>query len=232
MRVAAFFDVDGTLLSCNSASLFARHIYGNGLVSRLDVLRVAYHLARYRFGMLSPAEILRPAMNFVSGRPESWLVEICDRWYEEEVRPQVHDRMRELVEEHREQGHELALLSSTSCYLGDPIGRDLAIEHRLVNRLVLDDEGRFTGRMVEPLCFREGKVTYAERFAAERDLDLSRSFFYTDSITDLAALELVGEPRIVNPDPRLRRVARQRGWPVLELPRPSSSVASSAREKA
>ena len=104
MRVAAFFDIDGTLLACNSARLFARHVYASGLMTRLDVARVAYHLMRYRLGLLSPADILRPAMNFVRGRPESWLVDLCEPWYDEHVRPQVHDRMREIVEEHREQG--------------------------------------------------------------------------------------------------------------------------------
>lgn len=223
MRIAAFFDIDGTVLSCNSARLFAQHLQRKGLVRRIEVLVVAYHLARYRLGLLSPAEILRPAMSFVVGRPERWMIEMCDAWYREEVRPHIHDRMRELVEEHRSDGHLPVLLSSTTCYLGDPLGRELDIEHRLVNRLLLDGDGNFTGRLAEPLCFGHGKVIHAERFAERHGVDLSRSFFYTDSITDLAALELVGEPRIVNPDPRLRRVAKQRGWPVLELPVPAAT---------
>src|SRR2546430_2634453 len=68
-----------------------------------------------------------------------------------------------------------------------------------------------------PVCYGEGKIYWAQRFATAQGVDLGRSYFYTDSITDLPVLERVGEPRIVNPDPRLRRVAARRGWPVLQL---------------
>jgi len=78
-------------------------------------------------------------------------------------------------------------------------------------------DGRFTGEAVRPVCYGAGKIYWAERFATAQGVDLGRSYFYTDSITDLPVLERVGEPRIVNPDPRLRRVAARRGWPVLQL---------------
>ena len=70
---------------------------------------------------------------------------------------------------------------------------------------------------MRPVCYGAGKTYWAERFAAAEGLDLARSYFYTDSITDLPVLERVGEPRVVNPDPRLRRAAMRRGWPVLQL---------------
>ena len=77
-------------------------------------------------------------------------------------------------------------------------------------------DGRFTGRAVLPLCYGRGKIERAERFAAEHGIDLARSYFYSDSISDLPMLERVGEPRVVCPDPRLRREARRRRWPILE----------------
>jgi phosphoserine phosphatase len=76
------------------------------------------------------------------------------------------------------------------------------------------EDGRLTGRIVPPVCYGPGKVVWAERFAAEHRVDLSASYFYTDSITDLPLLEQVGHPVAVNPDPRLRRLARRQGWPV------------------
>jgi putative phosphoserine phosphatase / 1-acylglycerol-3-phosphate O-acyltransferase len=78
-------------------------------------------------------------------------------------------------------------------------------------------DGRFTGEAVRPVCYGDGKMYWAERFAAAEGLELDQSYFYTDSITDLPVLERVGEPRVVNPDPRLRRLALRRGWPVLQL---------------
>jgi phosphoserine phosphatase len=67
---------------------------------------------------------------------------------------------------------------------------------------------------VPPVCYGQGKVVWAERFAAEWDVDLAASYFYTDSISDLPLLERVGHPIAVNPDTRLRRLARARRWPV------------------
>ena len=75
-------------------------------------------------------------------------------------------------------------------------------------------DGRLTGKVVPPVCFGPGKIVWAERFAAEYGVDLSSSYFYTDSISDLPLLERVRYPVAVNPDPRLRRLARKRGWPV------------------
>jgi phosphoserine phosphatase len=65
------------------------------------------------------------------------------------------------------------------------------------------------------VCYGRGKAYWAERFAAEHGVDLTRSYFYTDSITDLPVLDRVGHPRVVHPDPRLRRLAQRRGWQVL-----------------
>ena len=75
-------------------------------------------------------------------------------------------------------------------------------------------DGRFTGRIVEPICHGRGKLYWAQQFCAQEGIDLAKSYFYTDSIRDLPTLEAVGHPRPVNPDRPLLREARQRGWPV------------------
>ena len=80
--------------------------------------------------------------------------------------------------------------------------------------------GLFTGNYVEPLCFRKGKVFWAEKFAKDLGGKLQESTFYTDSITDLPLLERVKDPRVVNPDLKLRAVARKRGWPILSFASP------------
>jgi HAD superfamily hydrolase (TIGR01490 family) len=122
--------------------------------------------------------------------------------------------MAALVAAHREAGHLTVLLTSATRYLAEPLGADLGIDHFLVTELVVRD-GRFTGQVIEPVCYGRGKVYWAERFAAEHGVDLTRSYFYTDSITDLPVLDRVGHPRVVHPDPRLRRLAQRRGWQVL-----------------
>ncbi len=114
---------------------------------------------------------------------------------------------------HRESGHLVAILTSSTPYVTEPLARHLGIEHVICTRLGIRD-GKFDGTFLRPGCFGAGKVHWAEEFARGHDVDLERSFFYTDSYTDLPMLERVGARQVVNPDTRLRRLALQRGWPI------------------
>ena len=80
-------------------------------------------------------------------------------------------------------------------------------------RLEVED-GLFTGRVVEPICFEEGKIFWLKKLIEDQNIDLARSWFYTDSITDIPLLDRVGHPVVVNPDPLLYRTALRRRWPV------------------
>jgi len=214
VAVAALFDIDGTLLARNSAPLYMSHLRRTGQARRRDVARTLYYLFWYKLGLLDVRSALEVSMAFVRGRDEAALAADCLTWYREAVRPYVFPSMAALVEAHRRAGHLTVILTSATRYLAEPLGADLEIGHFLVTELVVR-EGRFTGEVVEPVCYGRGKVYWAERFAAEHDVDLGQSYFYTDSITDLPVLDRVGHPRVVHPDPRLRRIAQRRGWQVL-----------------
>ena len=108
--------------------------------------------------------------------------------------------------------------SSTSSlnYVSELVCRDLGLDDYVSNRFEVDDDGLYTGRVIEPLCFGAGKVLLAERYVARYGVSLSEALFYTDSLSDLPMLEAVGRPVAVHPDPRLRRLVRQRRWPMIE----------------
>ncbi len=214
MAVAALFDIDGTLLGRNTAPLYMSHLRRTGQARRRDVARTLYYLFWYKLGLLDVRRALEVSMEFVRGRDEAAMMADCVGWYREAVRPWVFPGMAARVAAHRREGHVLALLTSATRYLAEPLGADLGIEHLLVTQLVVRN-GLFTGEVIQPVCYGRGKVHWAERFAAEQGIDLRASYFYTDSITDLPVLDRVGHPRVVHPDPRLRRLAQRRGWPVL-----------------
>lgn len=86
----------------------------------------------------------------------------------------------------------------------------------LSNAFYVDAKGQMTGDFERPLCFGQGKVQRAERWCAQRGLSLDKSWFYSDSLSDRSMLERVANPRVVNPDPRLRRLARRRQWPIFD----------------
>src|SRR2546428_6133936 len=129
------------------------------------------------------------------------------------ARRYIFPAMAEAVEAHRRAGHVPAILTSATRYLAEPLAADLGIRHVLVTQLVVRD-GRFTGEAVRPVCYGAGKIYWAERFAQRHGIDLRRSYFYTDSVTDLPVLERAGEPPVGHPHPVLRRAAERRGWPV------------------
>jgi HAD superfamily hydrolase (TIGR01490 family) len=216
VAIAAFFDIDGTLIARNSASLYMRHLRRTGQARRRDVARTLYYLGRYKLGLLDVNRALVVSLGWIRGRVEAIVRTDCEQWYARTVRPFLFPAMAATVEAHRRAGHVLAIVTSATRYLAEPLAADLGIEHLLVTQLLVAD-GCFTGEAVRPVCYGAGKTYWAERFAAERQVDLERSYFYTDSITDLPLLERVGEPRVVNPDPRLRRTAHRRGWPVLQI---------------
>jgi HAD superfamily hydrolase (TIGR01490 family) len=223
VAVAAFFDVDGTLIAKNSGPLYMRFLRRRGEIRRRDALRTLYFYLRYRLNLLDVDEALERSSRWIRGKREEAVAEHCRLWYREMVRQYLQPEMVRRVREHEAQGHLVALLSSTTNYLAEPLAEDLGIEHLLVSRLVVR-HGRFTGEALRPLCYGEGKIHWARKFAGEHGVDLGASYFYTDSVTDVPMLELVGHPQVVNPDPLLRRLARRRGWTVLR-PRLDGSVA-------
>src|SRR5690606_22889710 len=133
-----------------------------------------------------------------------------ETFFERDVAWAICAEARERIEIHRRQGHLVALLTSATHFLSTPVARALAVDHILCTEVEID-AGLLTGRTIEPLCYGVGKVLRAEQFAEHHDIDLASSYFYSDSISDLPMLERVGHPRVVNPDPRLRRVALGRG---------------------
>jgi len=218
MRVAAFFDIDHTLIAGDSALLFVRHLLQRGELGYRDLLPPLYYNLLYRMNLLDIYAVFRRYQSWVRGQAHSDMQQLCLEWYEERVRPLIYPEMTARVVEHRGAGHVVALLSSATTYIAEPLARELEIEHLLVNRLLVT-EGRLTGEAVLPLCWGDGKAHWARHFAAAHDIDLPGSYFYTDSITDLPVLELVGNPRPVNPDRLLRRAARRRGWPIATMQR-------------
>jgi HAD superfamily hydrolase (TIGR01490 family) len=213
VTVAALFDIDGTLIARNSAPLYMQHLRRTGQARRRDVAWTVYYVARYKLGLLDLERALAVSMAWIRGRDEAVVRADTQAWYREVIRPYVYPAMAATVAAHQRAGHVTALLTSATRYLAEPLAADLGVPHVLVTQLAVVD-GRFTGEAIRPVCYGAGKTYWAERFAAERGIDLDRSYFYTDSITDMPVLQRVGEPRVVNPDPRLRREATRRGWPV------------------
>jgi HAD superfamily hydrolase (TIGR01490 family) len=211
----AFFDFDETLIVGNSGHLWIRRELRQGHISRLQALRAASWMVRYRLGFASMEEALRTAIGSLAGTAEGALRQRTRDFYEEEVRQLYRPGAREAVESHRARGEACVLLTASSLYLSELVSAELQLDGVLCNRFAVRD-GLHTGESEGELCFGTGKLRYAEAYARRRGVSLSGCTFYTDSYSDLPVLEQVGSPVVVNPDRRLRREARLRGWKVVE----------------
>ncbi|HUT53595.1 MAG TPA: HAD family hydrolase [bacterium] len=211
----AFFDVDYTVLSSNSATLFVKYLRQQGKVGARELLVTLYWVARYKLNLVNFEYLALRETRKLAGQPEREMIELCNRWFDEMVIAYIYQDAVAKIEEHRKKGDTLVLLTAATTYLTEPLARRLRVPHFLCNRLEVDEDGNFTGELIRPFSYGAGKLVLAERFAAEHGLDLGESYYYSDSITDLPVLEGFRHPMIVNPDPLLRREARRRNWPVL-----------------
>jgi HAD superfamily hydrolase (TIGR01490 family) len=210
---AALFDLDRTLVRVNTASLYVRYQRDTGQATWRDSLRTAVWLARYSVGLIDAPAVAEKALAAFRGKQERWMIETCEQWYLDYVRQHICDSARSTVERHRSAGDLLAIVTGTTPYAARPLARELGIEHVVCTELEVED-GAFTGRVHKPLAYGSGKVALAEKLADKLGFVLDDAVFYTDSITDLPLLERVRDRVVVNPDAHLRRVAKQRGWPI------------------
>ncbi|MBI5479862.1 MAG: HAD family hydrolase [Deltaproteobacteria bacterium] len=217
-QAAAFFDMDKTVLAVNSGTLWLQHLVTHREITVYNLARALWWLALYQLALVDGEFVTAEGVSTVKGQREADMRRVCDRWFAEKVAPHITAGACARVAEHRAEGHLLAVLSSSSPYASEPLGAHLGIPHVLCTRLEVQD-GIFTGGVAGSVCFGRGKVRVAEEFARERDVDFSASWFYTDSYSDLPMLARVGHPVAVNPDLRLRRHARARGWPILSWTR-------------
>lgn len=231
-RSAAFFDLDKTILATSSALAFARPFYRGGLIGRSDVIRSAY--AQFIF-LASGAdhdqmETMRRYMSeLVTGWDVAKVREIVAETIDVIIDPAVYEEAVALMDEHRAAGRDIVIISSSGTEVVEPIGERLGVDVAIGTQLVVED-GRYTGEMLF-YAYGEGKAQAMRDLADERGYDLARSYAYTDSVTDLPMLDIVGHPTAVNPDAELRRVASERGWPVVDFARPVSMRSRLALEK-
>ncbi|MBX3028364.1 HAD family hydrolase [bacterium] len=212
----AFFDLDKTLISRNSATLWIRAEMADGRLSRLRALHAFTYVVRYSLGLVEIEDTIRRSVTTIAGQREAEMARRAVDFYRARVRPIFRPGGRAVLDAHRAAGDRLVLLTSSSSYVAEQVTRDLALDDYLCSRFEVDADGCYTGRLIEPLCYGRGKLELARRCAAAHGVGLEACAFYTDSIADLPMLEAVGEPAAVHPDPKLRRLARQRGWPVLD----------------
>lgn len=216
---AAFYDVDGTLIRINIVHAFAfyaaRHpslldstIRTVKTVAQLPVFWAADKLSRKWFN-----EIFYRSYE---GASEDRLLTLSEELFEDVIQPNIYPRARDLIEESRRAGCRQVIVSGALDFTMRPLARYLGVDDFIANRLEFHD-GYATGKLRKPFVAGATKAQIMRDYARAHDVDLAESWAYSDSYSDFPMLAVVGHPTAVNPDLRLRSVARSYDWPVLDL---------------
>jgi HAD superfamily hydrolase (TIGR01490 family) len=221
LRSAAFFDLDKTIIAKSSTLAFSKPFQAGGLISRGAVLRSAYAQFVYVVGGADHDQIekMRAFMSqLVAGWDVATVREIVADTLHNIVDPLVYDEAVSLIEEHRAAGRDVVIVSTSGTEVVEPIGALLGADIVIASRLE-EVDGKYTGN-IDYYAYAEEKARAIVELAEERGYDLERSFAYSDSITDLPMLEVVGHAHAVNPDKELRKAAAAHGWPILVFTKP------------
>ncbi|WP_110241104.1 HAD family hydrolase [Nocardioides gilvus] len=220
--VAAFFDLDKTIIAASSTLAFSRHFQSGGLITKRAMLRSAYAQFVFAVGGADHDQMDK-LREFLSALVTGWDVatvrEIVADTLHHTVDPLVYDEAVTLIEEHRAAGHDVIIVSASGTEVVDPIGTMLGAHAVVATELEISAEGKYTGE-IKRYVFGEEKARAIRSLADEKGYDLDECHAYSDSVTDVPMLEAVGHPFAVNPDKELRRIAEENGWPILVFTRP------------
>jgi HAD superfamily hydrolase (TIGR01490 family) len=213
----AIFDLDNTLIGGDSDHLWGCFVCEQGLVDAAQFsARNDQFYADYQRGTLDIDAYLRFALSPLVGQPPETLAAWHRKFMASKIEPIMLTKARALIEQHRQQGHQLLVITATNHFITRPITTALGIEELIACEGEIVD-GRYTGEPSGVPSYHAGKVTRLQQWMAERDANLDGAWFYSDSHNDLPLLELVDHPVAVDPDPTLLARAEAAGWPVISL---------------
>ena len=213
----AIFDLDNTLIAGDSDHLWGEFLIEQGVVDRDTYRRENDRFFQeYRDGTLDIHEFLRFSLQPLSEHPLSRLQTWHRQFMREKIEPILLPAATRLLEKHRQDGAILLIITATNRFVTAPIAERLGVDELLATEPEFRD-GAYTGEVIDPPCFRDGKVRRLEQWLKHNGANLAQSWFYSDSHNDLPLLERVSSPVAVDPDETLRQHSEMKGWPIISL---------------
>jgi HAD superfamily hydrolase (TIGR01490 family) len=210
--VIAFFDMDYTTLDASSGLLYVKYLRQQNRIGRRVLLRIAWWTLLYKVSVVDVNSAVPKMLSYAEHLSASRLMAESYVWFDQMLKDHIAPRAVEKIDLHRQQGHRVVLISASTQFAVRPVAEHLHLDFLCTHLIDRDDE--LTGQVVDPPCYGSGKVVWAQRYADEHDATLRDAYLYTDSHSDRPLLDAVGHPIAVNPDTRLKRLARKRGWPI------------------
>ncbi len=214
-HIAAFFDLDRTLIKDFSAKRFVTSRLMSGKTTSKELLSQFATVLLYSVGNRDFEVLTKVSALGVKGIKEKEFEALGKVVFEDYLADTIYPEARSLIASHLEKGHRVVIVSAATIYQIQPFADELGVADVFCTEMEVK-RGRFTGQISE-MCWGEGKAKAGKKFAKANAIELSKSFFYTDSYDDYPLLEIVGNPIATNPDGRLSQVAFENGWPILRF---------------
>ncbi|WP_415882758.1 HAD family hydrolase [Neptuniibacter sp. QD34_54] len=213
----AIFDLDNTLLAGDSDHAWGEFLCEKGIVDSDEYSRANdYFYEQYKNGGLDIFEFLAFALKPLAQMQRAELDKLHLEFMESKIIPIMLPKAAELLQNHREQGDYLLIITATNRFVTGPIADKLGVDD-IIATDPEEVDGEYTGKVAGIPCFQDGKVTRLNEWLKHNDFNLEGSYFYSDSHNDLPLLEKVTHPVAVNPDETLEDHANAKLWPVLDL---------------
>jgi HAD superfamily hydrolase (TIGR01490 family) len=219
---AAFFDLDKTVIAKDAMAAFGGPLRKHGLMKRRSLAQVV--LAEVIYLILGSNDrrldrIRTAILRLTKGWSQAEVVAIVDDALESVVEPIIYDEAMDLIDDHHSAGRKVVIVSASPIEIVQPLGRHLGVDATIASEAAVDARGCYTGELAFYAAGPQ-KADAVRAYASRAGVDLSRSYAYSDSVTDLPLLETVGHPVAVNPDRALAKLAAERGWEVESFIRP------------
>lgn len=224
MTEAAFFDLDQTIIAKSSTLAFTKPLFKAGLLNRRTLAKAGIAQAYYQVFGADHDQLERvkdELANLTSGWDQGEIVSLIEETVDGIVPPLVFAEALAIIERHRGEGRRIIVVSSSPEEIVRPLCRYLSIDDVIATRAAIGPDGRYTGE-IELYAYGPGKAIAMNELADREGIDLSNSYAYSDSATDIPMLEMVGHPVVVNPDSELARIATENGWEIRRFVSPIS----------
>ncbi|MFZ5443988.1 MAG: HAD family hydrolase [Myxococcota bacterium] len=216
---AAFFDIDGTLISTNVVHAYGYYAMNEGSATGILKRSLATVAQIPLFAGLNLVD--RKIFNEYfyrqyEGLTEDRLLTLSEDLFEDVIKGAIFARAQDLIDEARRAGCRVVLVTGALDFTMRPLARHLGADDMIANRMQFVG-GRATGKVIPPIIEGANKANVIREYCETHGISLMKSYAYTDSASDYAMLTVVGRPTAVNPDLRLRALARSYNWPILDV---------------
>ena len=214
-KYVVFFDLDKTLLSVNSGKILVQMAYKTGLMPFRTYLKAISTSIVYKFNLRKPIVAVNNMASWLAGFEEKLFTEFINTIIENHLIKSIRPSMVKEIELHKKQGGYIVLLSASLPQVCQPIAKHLGIDEIICSEMEIKN-GIFTGYPKGNICLGPEKEIRIKKFCEVNSFILNESYSYADSISDIEVQTATGHPVCVSPDKKLRRIAENKGWRIIE----------------